>query len=309
MIEAFTKFNNEIFQAKRMINEFLVNNKTNSNFFKIFDHLNNEIIEKIKLTNRDEHEEWFQGIDAKLTTKEEVMRRKAQDRIRGYLYKTKDELTKSSIYRTNLKAREIINDLINDFFNFLNGVEYFGCLFDRSHDRKLTIDEIDAQQIKKAKRRRVDHDIKRKIEESEILKDFEVSLCDEIGNFSCHGLWNSKNCNYNHKMNPYSSRESLILFSIYNLDHQAEISRSIFPSILKNIEKLLNDKNQCDLHGKQAESISILTYFREIFTIENLKLVHIVCHDKSSHDELKSKGRLLCKDCNEYKIIRKIKMK
>lgn len=309
MVESFRKFNSEILNPKKLIQEFLNNNQRNEDIFKAFNRLDIEIEEKIRLNMRDEHEEWFRGMDSKLTTKQEVMRRKAQDRIRGYLYKTKDELTKSAIYKTNTKARKIIDELIDDFFNFLSGVTFFGCLFDRSHESRLTIDEIDAQPIEKSKRRRVDPEIKARIEKSELLKDFEVSLCDDLGYFNCHGLWHVKNCSYGHKMNPYASREALVLFSIYNLDHQIEISRSIFPSILKSVETLANDESSCEVHKKKLEMISTLTYFREIFTVDNLKLVHIVCHDKATHDELKSKGRVLCRDCKEFKILRRLKAK
>lgn len=307
MIESFRKFNSEILNAKRLIHDFLSNNQRNEDIFKAFNHLDCEIEEKIRLKLRDEHEDWFHGMDSKLTNKEDVMRRKAQDRIRGYLYKTKDELTKSSIYKRNPKAREIIDELIDDFFNFLSGVTFFGCLFDRSHEVRLTVDEIDAKPIEKSKRRKVDPEIKTRIEKSEILKDFEVALCDENGYFACHGLWNVKNCSYGHKMNPYASREALVLFSIYNLDHQIEISRSIFPSILKNVESLISEESECEIHHKKAEALSTLTYFREIFTVDNLKLVHIVCHDKTTHDDLKSKGKVLCRDCKEFKILRRLK--
>jgi DNA fragmentation factor beta subunit len=69
------------------------------------------------------------------------------------------------------------------------------------------------------------------------------------------------------------------------------------------------EKNlKCEEHVKNFTSISIITYFLEIFTVKNLKLVHIICHDKGSHDR-ETKGRLLCGDCKEMKLIKKIKMK
>lgn len=239
------------------------------------------------------------------------MRRKAQDRIKGYFYKTKDELTKSSLYRSNIKARQIIDELLDDFFLFLNGVEYFSCLFDRSHEPKFILeqrDETDATNVK-PKRRRIDSETKTKIGSSDHFIKLQVALCNDLGNFDCHGIWNAKNCSYEHKINPYSSRESVVLFQIYNLDHQIEISRSIFPSILKNVEELVVQNKLCTLHNKTAVGISVLTYFQEIFTIRNLKIVHIVCHDKASHDELKSHGRILCSSCKEYKALQKIKLK
>lgn len=270
-----------------------------------------EVDEKIVQTKRDEDPEWFEGIDSKITTKEEVMRRKAQDRIKGYFYKTKDELTKSLVYRSQPKARQVIDDLLSDFFLFLNGVDYFNCLFDRSFEVKFIVkpvkDETDATSAK-PKRRRIDSETKAKLSESDLFKKYKVALCDDLGSFKCHGSWNTTSCSYEHKINPYSSRESVVLFQIYNLDHQIEISRSIFPSILRNVEQLIKGEN-CTIHKRKAVAISALTYFREIFTVGNLKIVHIVCHDKATHDELKSKGRILCNNCLEFKKIEKLKLK
>lgn len=289
-----------------------VNNNQNSDVLKALTHVQKEIEEKVAFSTRDLDPGWFEGLDAKLITKEEVMRRKAQDRIKGYFYKTTDELKKSSIYRTNLKGKQIIDDLLSDFFLFLNGVDYFSCLFDRTHKVKFVLktakDETDATGFK-PKRRRIDSETKAKIAESDLFRKFQVALCNDLGTFECHGTWNAKKlCLYDHKINPYASRESVILFQIFNLDHQVEISRSIFPSILKETEDLLNGA-QCKVHNQKGVSLSVLTYFCEIFTVSNLKLVQIVCHDKSSHDELKSKGRILCEKCIEFKKLKKIKAK
>lgn len=310
IIETFRKVNHEILHARNLVNEFVSNNK-DCDMFKALYQVQNEVEERILLTSRTSDPEWFEGLDSKLTTKEEVMKRKAQDRIKGYFYKTKDELTKSAIYRTNSKARAVIEDLLSDFFLFLNGVGYFSCLFDRSHEDKFVIksvsDEIDAASAK-PKRRRIDSETKAKLGESDLFRKFQVTLCNSLGSFPCHGIWTATNCTYEHKINPYSSREAVVLFQIYNLDHQIEISRSIFPSILKTVEGLVSGES-CLIHKKKGAAVSVLTYFTEIFTVGNLKLVHIVCHDKGSHNELTSKGRIICEKCDEFKKLRKIKLK
>lgn len=273
--------------------------------------IHKEVDDKTKTSNIDDHPEWFLGLDCKKTHKEDVMRMKSRDRIKGYFYKTKDELCKSLIYRSNAKGRKIIDDLLTDFFIFLNGVEYFECLFDRSHANKFIPnleDETDAKAI--VKRRRIDAETKMRIKESTLFDDYTVSLCNELGYFNCHGVYNSDKCNYSHRINPYAARESLILFQIFNLDHQIEISRSIFPSILKNVERLCEDKEEivCEKHKRACSELSILTYFQEIFTMKNLKLVHIICHDKGTH-ELKSNGGLICDNCKESKLLRKFKLR
>lgn len=51
-----------------------------------------------------------------------------------------------------------------------------------------------------------------------------VSLCNERGDFPCHGIWSNKQCPYNnHVINPYTSRKNVIIFQMWNLNHQIEI--------------------------------------------------------------------------------------
>lgn len=311
MLSLFRKTFEEAFHARELVCEFLRDNQNESVINAVM-KIHSNIIEKTQTSTYEEHPEWFEGI--KKGSKEEVMRMKGRDRIKGYFYKTQDELTKSLIYRSNAEGRKIIDNLLEDFFLFLNGVEYFECIFDRSHEQKYAVvaDETDARAIA-AKRRRIDAETKIKIKETNLFDECLVSLCNETGWFECHGIWNAENCNYKHRINPYASRESLILFQTFNLDHQIEISRSIFPSILKCVETLCDvnkaQENLCEDHKKPCTQLSTLTYFNEIFTIKNLKLVHIVCHDKGSHVSLESKGRLLCDDCKESKLLKKIKMR
>lgn len=294
--------------SRDLIQKFLVNNQ-NQDLIKAVLACQKDMDEKTKMSSRDSHAEWFSNIESRKATKEEIMRSKARDRIKGYFYKTKDELTKSRIYQVNAAARKLVDDLLNDFFILLSGADFFECLFDRSHEKKQLApkisDEIDAKAF--VKRRKVDEDTKLKIKGSRIFEKYLVSLCNDLGIFYCHGTWKAESCSYEHKINPYASRESFILFQIFNLDHQVEISRSIFPSIVKNIEKLCLEKNlKCEEHGKEATNISTITYFLEIFTVKNLKLVHIICHDKGSH-LLDTNGRLLCEDCSELKLIKRLK--
>lgn len=51
-----------------------------------------------------------------------------------------------------------------------------------------------------------------------------TALCDERGEFTCCGVWNQDKCAYeeDHKINPYRSKEELVLFSTWNLDHKYE---------------------------------------------------------------------------------------
>ncbi|XP_014209418.1 DNA fragmentation factor subunit beta [Copidosoma floridanum] len=103
-------------------------------------------------------------------------------------------------------------------------------------------------------------------------KDMKA-LCDERGEFRCNGVWNRDVCLFTdkHRINPYRSKEELILFSTWNLDHKIERSRTIVPQLLEasRNDELFEDK--------------VIEFYNNLFTVKNLKLVHIVCHDKGSH--------------------------
>lgn len=100
-----------------------------------------------------------------------------------------------------------------------------------------------------------------------------VPICDWKGEFKCQGAWNASECSYagRHRINPYRSREELVLFSTWNLDHKIERSRSLIPQLLKI--SVQDTVNQTD----------ILDCYDNLFTTKNLRLVHILCHDKEAH--------------------------
>uniref|UniRef100_A0A336MRH6 CSON000246 protein n=1 Tax=Culicoides sonorensis TaxID=179676 RepID=A0A336MRH6_CULSO len=304
--------NTEIVDTGKLIQNFLVDDK---------DHLVNVLLqakrdydEKVSCSTREEHENWFESLETSADTKEEVMRRRSQDRIRGYFYKIKDELIRSDIYRGSVKGKNVILQILEFWKHLLAGTDYFSCMFDRSYEKKHEVvaakienndDEIDAARFMTKKRK---IEMKNFISKDKVtdLKQLTLSLCTFKGDFRCFGEWSKSVCDYqNHNINPYASRENLILFQTWNLDHQAELCRTVLPSLLTNLDLLLSGKAMCSQHKMKAVHVSVLTYFKEIFTVANLKLVHIVCHDKGGH-ELESKGRVICVKCNEYKFILKL---
>ncbi|XP_034446100.1 DNA fragmentation factor subunit beta [Hippoglossus hippoglossus] len=97
-------------------------------------------------------------------------------------------------------------------------------------------------------------------------------LCTREGWFTCQGSFDQDVCPSLHSINPYGSRESRIIFSTWNLDHRIEKKRTIIPSLL---EALQNHK---------TADVNLTYFYRLLFTRENLKLVHIVCHKKGAHN-------------------------
>ena len=108
--------------------------------------------------------------------------------------------------------------------------------------------------------------------------DGKLRICDGNGMFFCEGRYDVKDCEYHrmHKINPYESQESRILFSTWNLDHVIERSRSVVPCLIEAVNS-----------ERAAKTVNADYFYGLLFTRDNLKLVHIVCHDKSEHKEKK----------------------
>ncbi|KAK7792365.1 hypothetical protein R5R35_009965 [Gryllus longicercus] len=237
--DALQKINYDFLKAAEMSSEFFTEDMKNK--FKAL----GEVLLKQKNTgkryrsNVEDDSQWFEGLDTYAKTKEQFMFRRSQDRIRGYLYKSCDDLKKSEQYKSNHRFRAKIDSVIESFRKKLLGVQYFGTYFDRKAQKP------------------------------------QPKLCNEDGEFNCQGIWHKSTCSYvNHYINPYDSREARIIFSTWNLDHRIERSRTILPALLVAAEDALRRDSQ----------INEDYFFSLLFTTVNLKLVHIVCHDKGSHD-------------------------
>ncbi|XP_067873626.1 DNA fragmentation factor subunit beta isoform X2 [Heterodontus francisci] len=100
----------------------------------------------------------------------------------------------------------------------------------------------------------------------------ESRLCTDRGWFTCQGAFDEDSCNFFHSINPYGNRQNRIIFSTWNLDHRIEKKRTIIPEIVKSVIKQETDDS------KAGDFYSLL------FTLDNLKLVHIVCHKKIQHN-------------------------
>ncbi|XP_076686822.1 DNA fragmentation factor-related protein 4 isoform X2 [Andrena cerasifolii] len=273
---------------------------------------------KTALSARDDHPEWFGELETNYTSKEAYMHRRCQDRIRSYLYKTIDQIKSSETFASDQKARKQLLYVIAFFKMQLKEDHYFGHYFDRTRARiesRESTDERDSTTCydhcpcrlnrldggtyfrlfgtadrscvdgtkKKAERNSIeDSRTEAETEEDEDSCPYRirtkgreawVAICDRNGEFRCEGVWNADSCAYGerHRINPYRSREELILFSTWNFDHKIERSRTLVPQLLKLSAQ------------RVASEDEILEFYDNLFTVKNLRLVHIVCHDKGSH--------------------------
>ncbi|XP_030590597.1 DNA fragmentation factor subunit beta [Archocentrus centrarchus] len=97
-------------------------------------------------------------------------------------------------------------------------------------------------------------------------------LCTREGWFTCQGSFDEKVCKSLHSINPYGSRESRIVFSTWNLDHRIEKKRTVIPTLLEALQ------------NRKSTDVNLNYFYQLMFTKENLKLVHIVCHKKGAHN-------------------------
>ncbi|CAH2037894.1 unnamed protein product, partial [Iphiclides podalirius] len=208
---------------------------------------------KTMLSERTQDPTWFEGLEPSEKTKEQSMCKRVKERMRGYFYKTKSALQSSDLYVHSKSGRgkKLIDQFLLDLRRILESNRHNEGYFNRKAPK-------------------------------------DMRLCADDGLFLCGGLWSDDKCNYGgeHAINPYRSREERIIFQTWNLDHKIELSRSIIPSVLRAIGALYNGEFQCVACDRWRGDGGIETdrYYLQIFTRENLKLVHIVCHYKGKHD-------------------------
>ncbi|XP_012221685.1 DNA fragmentation factor subunit beta isoform X2 [Linepithema humile] len=277
---------------------------------------------KTALSTKDEHPEWFEDLETNYATKEAYMHRRCQDRIRTYFYKTIEQIKNSDVYINDSKAREQLLHVIAFFKIQLKQDHYFGYYFDRSRaetdckddsdetdcsrcyehcpchlgrdetyqqylrlfqssDANTTVDadnsdETDAKKFTESKKNAKtasNHEESKSFPYRVISQKKQFAICDKMGEFRCEGRWNADGCAYGdkHRINPYRSKEELALFSTWNLDHKIERSRTLVPRLLQiSRQDTINEQDIYDCYDN-------------LFTVKNLRLVHIVCHDKGSH--------------------------
>ncbi|XP_068014263.1 LOW QUALITY PROTEIN: DNA fragmentation factor subunit beta [Melanerpes formicivorus] len=108
----------------------------------------------------------------------------------------------------------------------------------------------------------------------------EARLCTAEGWFSCQGPFDRPACPSRHSINPYSNKESRILFSTWNLDHIIEKRRAVVPQLAEAVTT------------RDGREVNWEYFYQLLFTVENLKLVHIACHKKTNHNLSCDQGRI-----------------
>ncbi|KAM4609914.1 DNA fragmentation factor subunit beta [Polymixia lowei] len=219
----------------------LISDEQSPNRRKLLGDLLLHLDDNSEMEDREQDEDWFQGVDARFKTKSAYMKYNCESRIRGYM----KEVTSVAGAIGKPKVKAEFMKTTNYLIAMLKTAKHNGCYFDRTE--------------KEANR-----------------------LCTQEGWFTCQGTFDQEVCKSLHSINPYGNRESRIVFSTWNLDHKIEKKRTVIPALL---EAMQNHK---------SSDINLNYFYRLLFTRENLKLVHIVCHKKGAHN-------LLCDRKKMYK--------
>ncbi|XP_068771585.1 DNA fragmentation factor subunit beta isoform X2 [Struthio camelus] len=120
-------------------------------------------------------------------------------------------------------ARDAYKRIIDLMLDKLKSVKYNGCYFDRREEEA-------------------------------------VRLCTVEGWFSCQGPFDRDYCPCKHSINPYSNRESRILFSTWNLDHIIEKKRTVVPELAEAVKT------------RDGREVNWEYFYQLLFTLDNLKL-------------------------------------
>ncbi|XP_072395922.1 DNA fragmentation factor subunit beta [Diabrotica undecimpunctata] len=268
LYKTIREVNDEYLTAGEKVQEFFTE-KMKSKVLKLAEVLKGLDADKAKLSSRSEHPEWFEGLSTTAKTKEDYMFRRAQDRIRSYYYRTKDEIgNRKDVPQT------AVRELFLEIEARLKLNKYHGYYFNRANSGN---------------------------------SDDMKSICDRQGTFQCQGRWDKEQCLYSptHSINPYLSRESRIIFQTWNLDHNKERSRSVIPAVCAalrsshpaaahaEIRRIHVDLDLAKKGKHRNVCLDIKGIYNDLFTLNNLKFVHIVCHDKGAHVSAKAGPYLL----------------
>lgn len=274
--------------------------------------LHKQKIKRTQLSSREDHSDWFDDVEAKYSTKEDYMKSLAKSRTTNYYQKASRELKSSPCYE-NSTANSIINGMLDDFLLLLNYIDWFKEYFNRSCVTRYESTDNDETDGPPKKRQRISPtkkiQLRNVVDKSNIVTKYEKRLCNEFGEFRCRGRYSQVGCKFKHIINPYESNEKLKTFRVWQLDHSTEFTE-IISKIESDVMNSINKSKKCVEHGETATRLPIMKYFQELFTLDNIRLVHIACHDIKANG-IPPSADILCEKCDEFiktnKLLKELK--
>ncbi|XP_016916229.1 DNA fragmentation factor subunit beta isoform X2 [Apis cerana] len=224
---------------------------------------------KTAFSSRDEHPDWFQGLETNCATKEAYLHRRCQDRIRGYLYKTIDQIKSSDVFSKDPRARKQLLYAIAFFKMQLKEDHYFGYYFDRS---RAKIGSLGGRDERDSSTSCYDHCPCRLkwLDESTYFRLFGTigQHCDDVDAVKRR---NERNCGAKGEEEEEEAEKTCPYKIRRTGEDTIERSRTLIPLLLKLATQ------------GTANEMDLFEIYDNLFTVKNLRLVHIVCHDKGSH--------------------------
>ncbi|NWQ83191.1 DFFB factor, partial [Columbina picui] len=219
---------------------------------KLLADLIHNLSENILAEDKGDDEKWFEGTGFSFEYMCIYYQKMIKKQCSLLLYPSSLQNSFFSINMgLHLQSFNRITDLMSDK---LKSVKYNGCYFDRREEAA-------------------------------------ARLCTVEGWFSCQGPFDSADCPCKHSINPYSNRESRILFSTWNLDHIIEKKRAVIPELAEAVKT------------RDGREVNWEYFYQLLFTVDNLKLVHIACHKKTNHNLSCDKTKIYRRGKQNHKIL------
>ena len=237
------------------VQDLLSRDVTTPNELSFLLEVNKLVESNSEAETRDDDVTWFEGVERRFRTKDDVMRDGARRRVRSYLNSARDYVKQRTPEDRDVAS--VMTSLLDVYKCRLADNDFYSVYFSRRHNG-------DKSQLKKG--------------QGYNSKHLQAPFCDTSGWFSCEGDFSASACDAKHVINPFASRASRIVFSTWNLDHRVEKSREVLPSLWSAILNL-ND----DVTRSKRLRLNEDYFYELLFTRINLRLVHIVCHDKKGH--------------------------
>nr|XP_027803468.1 DNA fragmentation factor subunit beta isoform X3 [Marmota flaviventris] len=236
---------------------------------KLLADLLHTVSQNIEAETRAQDPPWFEGLESRFRNKSGYLRYSCESRIRSYLREV------SSCSRVlGAEAREEYLRILGAMCQRLRSAQYNGSYFDRGAEAGSRLCTREGWFSCQAHPR---------FWLGHLLTARGASFHMGSGGWSSdavRGPFDLDSCASKHCINPYSNRESRVLFSTWNLDHIIEKKRTIVPTLAEAIQE----------QGRRE--VDWEYFYSLLFTSENLKLVHIACHKKTTHKLECDPGRI-----------------
>uniref|UniRef100_A0A7N5JM58 DNA fragmentation factor subunit beta n=1 Tax=Ailuropoda melanoleuca TaxID=9646 RepID=A0A7N5JM58_AILME len=226
---------------------------------KLLADLLHTVSENIAAETRDEDPPWFEGLESRFQSKSGYLRYSCESRIRSYLREVGVRAGPAAGVGTpsaGVPQCPAVSPALLQVHSYASLVSM------EARDEYSRVADLMCRKLRASRYNGSYFDRGAKA---------GGRLCTPEGWFCCQGPFDVDTCASKHSINPYGNRESRVLFSTWNLDHIIEKKRTVVPALAEAITE------------RDGREVAWEYFYGLLFTLENLKLVHIACHKKTTH--------------------------